>query len=296
MARRRTVGLSPSAASTPGSPAGSPMAPSAATAASRQRMSGWPPAVATRSARAPRTRRSPSAQQAISTTRGSGSSSARRRASGRAERLPGPVSPGGLLAGAPTDDGRGVVQGGDNVGRLERPDPGQRPQRGRPDRTVGIGQSPAGRRPVAAVTGDDHLVTASGRAIGPGSATVRTGGWPAGPDRLAASFRGRIVRHRQEYVRDLVPTRPPSASPQPVADRAAGPGGRGGGAGRGGQPHRPELLPDHAGGRPAGRSPGEGAAGPGPRHPRTDPPHRRPRVAASPPSRTCPTSSTATPR
>ena len=37
VARRRTVGLSPSAASTAGSPAGSPMAPSAATAASRQR-------------------------------------------------------------------------------------------------------------------------------------------------------------------------------------------------------------------------------------------------------------------
>ncbi len=70
------------------------MAPSAATAASRQRVSPWPVAVVTRAGSAGRWRRSPRNQAAPTTTRGSGSCRASIAAAGSTEREPRPRTPG----------------------------------------------------------------------------------------------------------------------------------------------------------------------------------------------------------
>ena len=93
-ARRRTPACRRAPPSTAGRPARSPMAPSAATAASRQRVSSCPVATTTRGASAGRWRRSPRNQAAPTTTSGSGSSSAPVTAVGSTEREPRPRTPG----------------------------------------------------------------------------------------------------------------------------------------------------------------------------------------------------------
>ena len=194
VARRRTVGLSSSAPSTAAARPGRRWRPSAATAASRQRVSAWWRAVWASAATAARWRRSPRNQAAPTTTSGSGSARASVRAAGSAERGPCAARPRARRrrrAGA-----RRVVAG---RARARRRATSRRPRRCKAPNaatwTAGSGSS----RPAA------------GR-------TASSPRWPAAATRRRRSrapwsrscIRGRIVAHRLRVCPTL--TRAPTGA------------------------------------------------------------------------------------
>ena len=153
-ARRRTAGRSVVAASTAGRPAASPMAPSAATAASRHSGSSCPVTTGPGRATMPGSggTRSPDAQAAASTTRGSSSARADRQ---RGRLVAGPG--GAQLGGAGPHGGGGVGQARGQVVRGQSAAAGQRAEGGGPHRRGRVGEERPGSRHVAAVAGDGGL-------------------------------------------------------------------------------------------------------------------------------------------
>ena len=148
-ARRRTVTTSLTATRIAGRPAGSPMAPSAAAAASRTNASGCPDTTSASAATEPAATASPcspSAHAAASATSGSSSAKAASRET--------PRSRGGQLAGTPAHSGLGIGERLLQRRPVERAGAGERAERRDPHHRVGIGPRRQGRSGVAAVGRD----------------------------------------------------------------------------------------------------------------------------------------------
>ena len=284
MARRRTVGLSSSASMTAGRPPGSPMAPSAATAASRHRTSSCARAVAASAPTAPATRRSARNQAAPTTTRGSGSARLSSSRSYRVEREPRPrTERAASVARRRTATGP-VVSAWAMSGDGERAQAGQRAERSRLHLGIGVTEPLACPFVLSGVPGGDH-VTPPER----GGAALRRG------------FHGRIIAHRIEYGRHgherrrggcghpltsggRRARRARRATPTPTLahrPRRRPRGARGGGGHP--QPVERRLLRAHAGRRHAGGLVHHGAGRARPSAHRHHPPHRRLRDPAERP-------------
>ena len=278
MARRRTVGLSSSATGRRAGRPGRRWRRAAATAASRQRASSWPVAVAASAGTAGRCAAlgqvpgGADDDQRVGVLEGGGEGGGERRA-GAACR----ARQGGL-DGAAAQRGRAAGQrGGDVGGAAARPGGPGHPAAATCTEGSAIGEAPAGQGDVAAVAGHGDAAAAHGGAA------------------VAARIRGRIFLHPSEYVRPhapadgdaaAIPTSrrhpPPRGRSCPTPRAAAGIGSRRRRRRRrigaaacwravwpcrwssswrpGRQPGQPQLLRHHAGGRHAGVAVHRGAA------------------------------------